>query len=564
MRSASSLSFLALLLSACYAPGGGESAQNSCGSDGDCSSGQCDRELGICAAELRGGDGYRYAVEITIPADRRIERPALTVTADPTSLSSLDDITIPMPIALSGELRAGSIRVTGDVVFTSVYADGYPITPNDLVVHSLGNSMGDEYNTYVIPGIYDVHITPRGEVAELLAPLYLRQQVFNEAQRFEPYLPTPDAHRDQFTLALYYRTATGEGSNGQEPADDLQVQVYSGGELISSTARSEPGRPGHYRLVISGLPENEDAPVTFRIDAADPADPYPTFSLDRQFIPRPSVEEGERIASIFVPRLDDSWPCYVGTVRGNEGGVAGALVRVSTENGLDPLTGWRGPLRTERTTNSEPTVGTCTDNLAVGSFELRLLEGTYTIEISAPGYAVMEETITIAGSGQKGQYFQLPPQAVLAGSFRTWWGVPIAGATVTARASRASLGDPVTERARFASTWVQDDGEFQLPLDVGIYDIALIPADHFGLPWTVLSRTVQGPGYEIDVGELVSRPPVVVRRRIVFNDRNQTPVAGAEIVAFAILPNRPRVRIGRTVANQEGRFTLLLPPSLEN
>jgi hypothetical protein len=123
-------------------------------------------------------------------------------------------------------------------------------------------------------------------------------------------------------------------------------------------------------------------------------------------------------------------------------------------------------------------------------------------------------------------------------------------------------GSAASALNRPAETIADARGLFQLPLDVGVYDLVAEPPAGSGFPWVVrpgFAMSARAWSEPFDV-----RYPVAIRGVVRFEDGAAS--AGAQITAFAAVEGpdgEPRpVAIGRASCDAAGRFLLLLPPGV--
>ena len=216
-------------------------------------------------------------------------------------------------------------------------------------------------------------------------------------------------------------------------------------------------------------------------------------------------------------------------------------------------------------------------------FCVQLMEGEYDVVVTPPsdtGCGLFAERRLIKAPdavAATGSLLELERSAWLQGKLKTRELEALSGANVDAvalaRDGEVMLAedDPsVTRYNRSQQTTSDEQGTFRLAVDLGSYDVIVKAPSGSGYPWlvrhdvgigargvefpTVIDMlapiTLQGTlGYQGDEGDLADA------------------FADAEVSAFAILDEGKAtaraVPIGKTTADSQGRFMLLLPPSLQ-
>ena len=152
-------------------------------------------------------------------------------------------------------------------------------------------------------------------------------------------------------------------------------------------------------------------------------------------------------------------------------------------------------------------------------------------------------------------------------------------ASVEVRLTPAATGD-LTYLAKLVAPDVQprpagavtENGTFRIPVDVGLYNLSLVPPAGSGYPWLVRTRvpiaTLEGQEAPVaSLGKLQLQSPVVVSGRIV--DSGGFAMSSATLRAWVPVgsddPNDApsAVQIGEVVADVNGEYFLLLPPSIK-
>jgi hypothetical protein len=215
-----------------------------------------------------------------------------------------------------------------------------------------------------------------------------------------------------------------------------------------------------------------------------------------------------------------------------------------------------------------------------GHFTSQLPPGEYTVVARphSPDLALGKASWSVppAGDCYCGKTIDVPSATTLAGSVVTPGGDP---ASVDVRLTPAANGDR-TYLAKLIASEVQprpasteaEHGDFQLPVDEGLFDLSLVPPEGAGYPWLVRPRVLvsnldsqEAPVQSLD--ELRLHSPVVLVGRI--SSAGGFAMSGATLRAWiAVGSTEPgtepsAVQIGETVANVNGEYFLLLPPSIK-
>ena len=267
-------------------------------------------------------------------------------------------------------------------------------------------------------------------------------------------------------------------------------------------------------------------------------------------------------ARVLVP--DPGSPLrYAGTVEhpetyGVAGGVAGAVLVLRAQTLVDAETGMVGSL--ERTLRTD----------AAGAFDGLVLPGAYEIEITPsedPELGVLVERRSLVARGGDallGHVFRLPARTVLGGLAQAPGGAPFEGAVARAIALGVpleGLTDPsLGARNRSSETVSGPTGAFRLALDVGRYDLVFEPPPGSGYPWWVEHALGIGSSGGTLERVVEVRAPVWIETRLETSEG--TPLADAEVRAWADLGDGVLVPIGRAWTDGEGRVALALPPTL--
>lgn len=199
----------------------------------------------------------------------------------------------------------------------------------------------------------------------------------------------------------------------------------------------------------------------------------------------------------------------------------------------------------------ETTVATDTS----GAFTTVLPAGEYDVDVDpyAPGYRRELGRLVVSGDSA-GVELIVRPQTLVRGRALLADGRPLGLAEV--------LLSPVAEPAerwgpRPARTVTAPDGSFAALVDVGRFDLTVIPQEGSGFGRAVLPAREVGEE-ALDLGNIQVAAPL--RVALVTRDPGDNAVPRAVVQAFAFVGGRA-VEIAIALTDGDGRFELLLPPT---
>jgi hypothetical protein len=223
-------------------------------------------------------------------------------------------------------------------------------------------------------------------------------------------------------------------------------------------------------------------------------------------------------------------------------------------------------------------------------FCVQLMEGEYDVVVTPPTslpcaiYAEHRLIEAPDGVAASGVLLALPDSALLQGTLQTTDAAPVAGATVEAIAlGRAGIGlsesdMTLTRYNRSRQAVTGEDGMFDIPVDLGSYDLLVKPPATSGFSWQVYHDVGIGSRRSVKLPVDVSSP-VMLSGRLAYpmdGDKPQPALAGAEVLAFAVIRDETQpatgefaevteraVAIGKVMADSDGAFTLLLPKAIK-
>ncbi len=574
----------AISLAACLPPTGTEGPRNRCEGDADCAVGVCNVELGMCVTAAREEPlqiALRVVTEDTGYAAEGFEASfAPAPIAGPMSR----DLALPPPVrctALVRDLRDG-MPISADVVFRTES----PIpgrAPTVRTPSARAELTGDEspYNlsTQLLPARrYTVEVQPTGQYARRLPPLrpvqpWMSPDVGETARLPEVLVAYPAPCSASQTEGCLSAIEGIVVDGDDRPLDGYVVVAVetATGNVISSISITgeddlgEPAEAGTFSAAMdvrhAAAPESWYFRVTPSTALIEQSGPLPSFTVEPL-----SLFPGE-MARIRAPRVDD-FVLYEGTVRaatGTERWLEGATLRFVSTDIADITTNALGGYTVEATTD------------ASGVFQVNLLPGTYDVTVTPSAganaeLAVLRETVNLseATGVARGQSFVVPERTAFTGTVETRDGLGMNDAVVVARARSTSEGESllgaVSTAARSNEVTTDANGLFELRLDVGLYDLAVVPPSGSNFPRTVrIDQAIGGAETTItDVFEL--QTPMTLTGRVTVDGAAAPPVTGGRVEAWAVIDDgaggERAVLVGEAVIDGEGAYTLLLPSSL--
>lgn len=550
--------------------GGAAFNANSCAVDGDCGvNARCDGTM--CVARTVDS-ALRVVLDVTPLQQANNGTPASF------TLSSFDvedgtmtrSWSIAEPLRVRGRVRYGEAVVASDVTLTLPrLVAGLPSKVVGATVGAANDvTAGHDFEVFVPrAGEYTLRVEPKDTT---LPPIERKVEIEAGAELDVDY----DGVIEELTVEL----------DGATDERVLVVRAFDAatGARVSSIAtvagqRAKlrfAGEPAGYRLVVR--PEGAyDAEGLSTPDNCDQDTPVlPTFSIASR-----DIEVIDGVARLTLPSVP-ARVRYRGPIElcdaPNEAEAAPASLPVtlrSTAVLLDEAAaqaGWVAEVATD-------TAATIADGSGF-SFCVEVFPGEYDVIVTPPASQACEifaERRTI--SSQDGEMATAPLSrmkraAVLRGDILS--GVmPLASAAVDVQ----SLGregvvmlrpqdGTLTGYNRSRQTTTNAMGAFRLPVDRGSYDVTIKPPSGSGYAWYVRRDVTIGSYDEAFTHRIDMSSPVAVDCRISYEAGSRLSLAGAEIAAYAIVTDARGVEraipIGKAVADDAGRFMLLLPPAV--
>lgn len=533
--------------------------ENRCVADSDCPGATCDTARGMC---VHGSPAaLRISLEL-IPGvyDEEKILTSWRTSAFEVTEAMIRDARLPAAVDVLGSVidaRDGS-RVPATLTFSR---RGLPPNVQDrIVTTTLPDAQPSDYTVRLADGhTYDVLVEPDSSLASSLPPL----RTVIEVPNVEDGAKIPDAIRFDIAypedLEVVERTVQMLDPLGGPTAllEGLQVQAIeeSTGRVVSSLGQVVPaieGNLGTFAIVITpGVTS-----YTLRFIGTTGSTPLPSLSVP-----------GSLLSDAIIGLPAPSWVRYAGLVEqmasDGQRSTAEALLTFRSEELIDEATGVQTVFRTSVQTTAD------------GRFEVTLAEGAYEVVVrpaSGTEFGVLSERILISrpaeGDVIQGQLFTLPPRARIEGYVTALGMKAMTGATIQAIALGRAIDAAEISRAaphnRSTDTVTDASGRFEIPLDVGAYDLLIkSPADS-GFGWTVRPDLVVGATDRTLTQDFVLEAPIPLQGRVRTHERS--PIPGAEVKAYAWIGEGDAVRlvpIGSSTTDREGRYQIYLPPRIQ-
>jgi len=565
--------------------------RNSCARDADCQAGEeplaqeasCNLSSRRCE-HARASVPYPLVLQVTLTGTRGQLVPRYTLPSQTLDTRIANArIEVPDAVTARGAIRRseGGDFVSAAVTFVPVAADpdttGYPVAAETFYTWTTDDS-DTNLTVPLAPGtLYDVRIEPLGGYSTTLPPG--RSSVSFDASgtgRFDFAYPALSSVTlrllDPQNMPLrgaHVRLVDHESgavvSSTNQSADDGSVTLYA--EAAKLAAGSD---------IMLGVSDGSPWLVQVRADpkrlVQSPDDDTPTLTVPA--LPAQVLYEG-RVAmpsDVLAELVDPTELVFVSSFPVPASGSA-AVDRdwcraLRMDDPLPPFA-----------CSAEISASTAPN----GQFSVSLLPGEYDIFARPSGASeagqevrtVLLEGVLVqspgAGAAQGGQQIELKPAVPYAG--RVVAPDRRAGPNVTVRAEALDVRtDPgairdVARYARSIETITDERGNFAIGVDYGYYDLSLRPSSDTGFAWSyitnreVTEREADGAG----LGPLVLQSPVLYGGTLVSMRGN--PVQNATVDAYAVIMSidgtSRAVQVGSTSSDDQGRFELLLPPTLD-
>ncbi len=568
---------LSLSLAACaFEPAEMEDSieRNVCVEDAECGDAAC--VDGMCVA-MEVEDPLQVMLEIT-PVRAPNGEASLPIVIDGITVDGTDELEqiLPFPRDFEGRIRSEGVPIEAEISFVPV--DTVPgLTVDPITASTAARDADDaedaDYSVRLLEGAdYHMEVLPTDP---MFPPFHRTVTASLDADA--------DISVDYGELAMRRQTFVFADVPDSRT---LQVRAYDSdnGDPVSSAAVIEDGEatllfsPGSmpYRLEVRAEETYDQAAEAGSRDCQRSTGTFPILRVDSEQLEDPQAE-----------RIELTLPAPPQLIRFE--GTAELCSDAAEQVSVLPITlRTRNVLLGEQGDADPGFIGmfTATADAAKSeandryTFCVEVLPGEYDVVVTPPPStqcALFAETRLVKGPAEgepaSGTLLQLPRAASLAATLKTMDLSPLAGADVDAIALGRSdtilleEGDvSVTSYNRSGQTVTDEQGEFTLLVDLGSYDVTIKPPVTSGFAWQVrrdvnIGRRGASFSTTIDMAS-----PVAINGELSYGAVAQDTLEGAQIRAFAVVEDavgdKRAIAIGRADADVEGRFVLLLPPSI--
>ena len=554
-----------------------DAVMNDCSSDADCNDGTCDVERQMCFAASPEAP-YEIAIQVT-PSD---DRPTFISEPRPLTEAGTRDIVVPRSVDVPGTVRWRGDRVPAELHFRRPGLSGHPPVTVRASTFSESREIEGEQADFVVRlplgFIYEVEVRPRGtehpEIAALWSEIIPRWSAparldLTESPVVEPGARLvwtsqhidfaddvdtpcgPDANGEMRTSwCKLSGTIVSEVAGAHVPQPGLRIRAADAESQRVVSSIVETDEVGAFELFLGSLPEAWE----IRVSGGDDNELFPEIAINPNLL-----FSDELVVQVPVPHQVQY---YAALETADQTPVSGAAVTFSsTEHLLSEESSVRGSFRIMTTSDAE------------GQIAVTLVPGMYDVVITPADeeLAVHLENVIIdpslAANVIRGQVFEVPARSKLSGVVIANPTTPIEDVRVEAVALGQPGRDGVSAAAvhnRSSETLTLESGQFQLPLDVGTYDVFIKPPETSRFSWRVIPNYSVGRVNidRINSGDYEVGSPVPLRG--IVQSQDGAAFENAEIRAFARVAEDDRfVEIGRTETGADGVYELLLPPALD-
>lgn len=552
--------------------------QNSCVFDSDCGTQRC--EAGRCVTRA---ESELDVALVVIPKRANGGSDAFPLVSAPFALrAGKQTLVLPVPATVSALVHDGSKALAAQLTFTPLtenkFASG--TTQLNTVVPMPGDQQTSNNTTLLAGTDYNVLIQPAGSDR----PPHSMQ--FNASD---------GAMLDVDYGELKWRQHRFMFRNAPANAYNVRARVKGGGRILSNSALI--GFTGLVELQFDDTDEAyelELTPVEQAVYATkdgascNAAPPKPILTVDASGLTPDKVFHDQ--LWVALPDPPDSVK-YMGTVQLCEGQATTSDLPISLTTTELSFAG-----NSNMVTGHFDVVSQATWDADANKFTFcaQVPAGDYTVIVTPASNVTCEifaerRRLSIAGASDatsendgaamQGDVLELRTPAVLSGTVQTPDRMPMANASIDLLAlgksnSKSTITLAPTDRTvplynRSRQITSGATGMFQLPVDLGTYDVIVKPPMQSNFAWRVL--------YGVDVGSRPSTPfatvislmaPVVVNGTLSYADGSgRSSLALADVHAYTLVdqgtPTERSVEIGRGQADANGQVTLLLPPQLQ-
>jgi hypothetical protein len=553
--------------------------QNSCIVDSDCGTQRC--EAGRCVT--RAESELDVALVVT-PKRTTNGTDSFPLVSAPFALrAGKQAITLPVPASVSVLVHDGAKALAAQLTFTQLMAASKFVsgtTQLNTVVPMPGDQQTSNNVLLLADTDYNVLIQPAN------ADLTPHSMQFNAS---DGAMLDVDYHE------LKWQTHRFMFRNAPARAYNVRARAKGGGDVLSNSALIDFTGVVDLRFDQADAPyELELTPVEQAVYATKDgascsgASPKPILTIDASGLTADKTFHDQ--LWVELPKPPDSIK-YAGTVKLCEGQKSTSDLPISFMTTELAFAGNSNMVTGRFEVVSEATWDADAEQF---SFCAQVPAGDYTVVVTPPANVTCEifaerrrlSTPSATATTSEGEaavqasvVLELRTPAVLSGTIQTPDRMPMANASIellalgksniksTITLAPTDRSVPLYNRSRQITSGAM--GMFQLPVDLGTYDVIVKPPAQSNFAWRVL--------YGVDVGSRPSTPfatvislmaPVVVSGTLSYADGSERSSLGlADVHAYTLvdpdMPTERSVEIGRGQADANGQVTLLLPPQLQ-
>lgn len=570
-----------LLVAGCRSSSVTRPLNNECTEEFECADTEsCDPELGRCV-RARAEAPYDYALQVLTVGNGRGLVPRTFDTR-----RQLDQA-----VVLENPLRVRrAVQVTGQVIASLPMAMGerkptafeaelafFPQNVPEYLAPALSvftyyTNDGQTFTASLSPDtLYDVQVIPLGKLASENVP---PRRFALDSARPPQQLTYPPLTPLRGRILPEMQPPPGEDS----PLYGLRVRLQRKDDdsVVSSVQALD--RQGYYELLVEGGPEN---PIDLSahelvLDLFGESLPWTaTLAIDGLKL----LADG-MLSTVTIPNIPSAAPLLIEvTARAGGRPVASDVTFVSTfqpppGEPVIPGRDWcrlRSPGSVTFSCRAEQSV------TVTQTTEVRLLPGHYQLIVRPSGgggagvrlaTAQRQESVLPQRDGevQGPVRIELDPALTYQGKIVSPLGEVMPQVTLTATA--LNLPDRtfglLAAYNRSSETVSNRRGVYQLPVDVGSYDLVATAPEGTGFPSYCAPNRFLSPSDPANV-DITFSSPVVAQGRVV--DEQGSPVFPARVEAFAIVEDESgerALRIARAESNDAGQFVLYMPSRIED
>lgn len=369
-------------------------------------------------------------------------------------------------------------------------------------------------------------------------PIFVNADIAGNANRIQITAPGPEALRTVSGRVVF-------SQNNPNPIPGLRVQLRGlagsppAWQVVSSTQITSDTEDQRGRFTLS-VPTTSSAGLQLHIAPSDGNPFVPVVTVDSIHL-----DQDVDLGDVEIGDIGSPLPVS-GVVRGPNGPVVAAMVHFVGSVGAGQFSG-------VALTDSQ------------GTYRLDLLPGEYQAAVQAPstddaGLSGTTSPVVIdtAPRGQSVVDFVAPQKASLQGLLMDSQGNTVARALL--RATRLgnideSQDHPSADLYSVAESRSDSQGQYQLKLDSGLYQLEVIPSAETLAPWR---SDVLAIGAQNQVHDITLFAPAPFGGQVLAED-NSAPISSALLRAYLILDTNQAVMLGEQVSDENGDFAMVLP-----